>query len=215
MDARVRSLAGDLQRIFGSRLQSLVVYGDPGEDPEGTPTLALVEQLAFDDLARLAPLVAGWRKAGLAVPLVLTRNEFLRSLDVFPVEYGAIMARHVVVVGDSPFAGMQVQDADLRRACELQAKSHLIHLREGYLESGGQPAAIARLIALSSRSLHALIESLERLDAGAPASAGVSEELLREVGAAEANTIADPSALFARYLAVVERLWHQVDRWRA
>jgi hypothetical protein len=215
MDARVRSLAADLQQVFGARLQSLVAYGDPDSDPEGTPTLALVERLAFDDLARCAPLVAGWRKAGLAVPLVLTREEFRRSLDVFPVEYGSIMARHVVVLGDNPFAGMEVHDADLRRACELQAKSHLIHLREGYLESGGQPAAVARLVAASSRSLQALIENLERLDAGAPARAGISEDLLREVSSAEASTIADPSALFARYLAAVELLWHQVDGWRA
>jgi hypothetical protein len=215
MDARVRSLAADLQQVFGARLQSLVAYGDPDSDPEGTPTLALVERLAFVDLARCAPLVAGWRKAGLAVPLVLTREEFRRSLDVFPVEYGSIMARHVVVLGDNPFAGMEVHDADLRRACELQAKSHLIHLREGYLESGGQPAAVARLVAASSRSLQALIENLERLDAGAPARAGISEDLLREVSSAEASTIADPSALFARYLAAVELLWHQVDGWRA
>lgn len=215
MDAPVRLLAADLQRIFGARLQSLVIYGDPDSDPEGTPTLALVERLAFEDLSACAPLVGGWRKAGLAVPLILTREEFVRSLDVFPVEYGAIMAHHVVVYGDSPFAGLQVHDADVRRACELQAKSHLIHLREGYLESGGQPTAIARLIAASSPSLHTLVANLERLDAGASARAGISDDLLREVRGAEANTIADPSPLFARYVAAVERLWHEVDRWRA
>jgi hypothetical protein len=214
MPPRVQPLAADLQRIFGARLQSLVAYGDLETDPEGVHTLALVERLAFDDLAACAPLVAGWRKSGVAVPLLLTREEFLRSLDVFPVEYGAIMAQHVVVVGENPFAGMQVNESDLRRACELQTKSHLIHLREGYLESGGQPAVVARLMAASASSLQSLIANLERLEAGAAARAGISDDLPREIASAAASTIADPSALFARYLAAVERLWHHVDRWR-
>jgi hypothetical protein len=215
MPPRVQPLTADLQRIFGARLQSLVAYGDVETDPEGVRTLALIERLSFDDLAACAPLVAGWRKSGAAVPLLLTREEFLRSLDVFPVEYGAIMAQHVVILGENPFAGMQVNEADLRRACELQAKSHLIHLREGYLESGGQPAVVARLMAASASSLHSLIANLERLEAGAAARAGISEDLPKEIASAATSTIADPSALFARYLAAVERLWQHVDRWRA
>jgi hypothetical protein len=210
----MRGLATDLQRIFSARLKSLVAYGAMEATPDGIHTLALVERLTFHDLAACAPLVSGWRKAGLDVPLLLSRDEFLRTLDVFPVEYGGIIARHVVILGENPFAGMEVNDADLRRACELQAKSHLIHLREGYLESGGQPKAVARLMAASAPSLGALVEHLERLEPGAAERAGVSPELIREVVTADASIITDPSALFARYLAAVERLWQQVDKWR-
>lgn len=217
----VRLLAADLQRIFGDRLQSLVAYGDldggdgpGGRDADGVHTLALVTALTFEDLAACAPLAAGWQKAGLAVPLLLGREEFLRTLDVFPAEYGGIIARHVVVLGTNPFTGMAVADADLRRACELQAKSHLIHLREGFLESGGQPATVGRLMAASASSLRALAMHLDRLDPGIDERAGLTPDLIREVETAADSTIADPRALFARYLAVVERLWQQVDRWR-
>jgi hypothetical protein len=214
MDPRVRVVTADLQRIFGSRLASLVAYGDM-DDEDGVHTLALVERLTFEDLAACAPHIGSWRRAGAAVPLLLSREEFLRTLDVFPIEYGGIIERHVVLAGDNPFAAMHVNDADLRRACELQTKSHLIHLREGYLESGGQPTAVAGLIASSARPLVALLGNLERLDAGAAARAGLTRALVQEVAAAEATTIADPSALFARYVAAVEHLWHEVDRWRA
>ena len=146
---------------------------------------------------------------------VLSRDEFVRTLDVFPVEYGDIIARHVVVLGSDPFAGLQISETDLRRACEQQAKSHLIHLREGYLESGGQPQAIARLIAASADSLQALIANLERLDPGAAARAGLTPELIREIASVDATVIAEPSALLARYIAAVERLWQEVDRWRS
>jgi hypothetical protein len=215
MDARLRGLSTDLQHIFGARLTSLVAYGDLESDLEGIHTLALVDALSFQDLAACALLVRGWRKSGLAVPLMLSRDEFLRTLDVFPLEYGGIIARHVPVFGANPFAGMQVSDSDLRRACELQAKSHLIHLREGYVESGGLPRAVAGLIAASAPALRALVEHLERLETGVVERAGVTPGLIREVATAGDSTIAEPSALFTRYLAAVERLWQQVDRWRA
>jgi hypothetical protein len=214
MHARVRPLAADLQRIFAARLQSLVAYGDL-DDPEGLHTLALVERLTFQDLTACAPHVSDWRRSGAAVPLLLTREEFLRTLDVFPIEYGSIIAQHVIVAGENPFAGVHVSEADLRRACELQVKSHLIHLREGYLESSGQPAAVGRLLASSSLALKALLTNLERLDPGAAARAGLSPDLVQEIASADSSTIPDPSPLLARYINAVERLWQEVDRWRA
>jgi hypothetical protein len=215
MPPRTAALVADLQRIFGTRLQSLVAYRGLDDEPDDVHTMALVERLSFQDLAACVPLVPGWRRSGCAVPLLLTRDEFVRTLDVFPIEYGRIIAAHEVLVGENPFAGMQVSEGDLRRAIELQAKSHLIHLREGFLESGGQPAAVARLIGSSVDPLRGLVGHLERLDPGAAARAGLTPELMREIASAGESTIADPSALLVRYVAAVESLWQQVDRWRS
>ena len=213
MDVRVKMLATDLQRLFGARLRSLVAYGDM-DDPEGVHTLALVDQLTFQDLTACSRNVGAWRRSGAAVPLLLGREEFVRTLDVFPLEYGGIISRHVLIAGEDVFARIQVSESDLRRACELQAKSHLIHLREGYLESGGQPAPVAQLIAASAPGLQTLLANLERLDPGIDARAGFTPELVREITAAAGTTIVDPSALLERYLAAVERLWQEVDKWR-
>jgi hypothetical protein len=213
MNAGVKALAADLQRIFAARLRSVVAYGEPGED--GVHTLALVERLTFADLTACAPRMPDWRRAGAAAPLILTRDEFLRTLDVFPLEYGAIIANHTVIAGENLLAGVHVNDADMRRGCELQAKSHLIHLREGYLETGGNPKTVGQLIAASSPALASLLANLHQLDDGAASRAGITPELLKEIAGAADTTIADPSALLARYVAVVDRLWQEVDRWRA
>jgi hypothetical protein len=213
MDAGVKALAADLQRIFGARLQSLVAYGNGGGD--GVHTLALVERLTFSDLAACAPRMTDWRRAGAAAPLILTRDEFLRTLDVFPLEYGGIIANHQVIAGEDLLAGLRVSDADLRRGCELQAKSHLIHLREGYIETAGNPKAVGRLIAASAPALASLLANLRQLDDGAAERAGITPELLREIAGAGDTSIADPSPLLARYVTAVERLWQEVDRWRA
>jgi hypothetical protein len=214
MHPGVKALAADLQRIFGTRLQSIVAYrGD--DDGDGVHTLALVERITFSDLAACAPRTGDWRKAGATAPLILTKDEFLRTLDVFPLEYGGIIASHQVVVGADLLAGLTVSDADLRRGIELQAKSHLIHLREGYIESGGNPKVVGQLISASAPALSALLANLRRLDPVAAERAGITSELVKEIAGAAEATIADPSPLLARYLSGVERLWQEVDRWRA
>lgn len=211
--AAIDSLTADLRGVFGARLQSIVAYGPALGDGDGAlHTLVLVERLGFGDLAACAPLADRWQRNGLATPLVLPRQEFLRTLDVFPVEYGAIIDHHVVVAGPDPFGGCAVCEADLRRAVELQAKSHLIHLREGFLQAGGRSDRIWQLMAASLPAYRSLLQNLDRLDPQADERAE-TKQLLRELAAG--GTIADPGAMFERYIADVERIWTFVDAWRA
>jgi hypothetical protein len=220
-------MAADLDRVFGTRLQTLAAYGllAPSGATRLVHTLALVDRLTFDDLAGCAPLTQGWRRRSLAVPLILERDEFLRTLDVFPIEYGDIIAHHVIIAGGDPFGGARVSTADMRRACELGAKSHLIHLREGFLEAGGNPQVIARLIAASAAPFRALLANIGRLAGDSDLDvAGIAERhigipaaLVREVlsaGAGNQSTITDPTALLSRYIGGVEQMWEHVDTWR-
>jgi hypothetical protein len=204
--AAVDRLAADLRRVFGERLQSVVAYG--ADRP--LHSLVLVDRVTFGDLAGCTPFTDDWHRSGVATPLILSRGEFQRTLDVFPIEYGAIIDDHVVVTGASPFAGCAVREADLRRAVEAQAKSHLIHLREGFLEADGQPDGVARLIAGSVPAYRALLGNLARLAPSVVTEA--TGRLLHDLSSV--NTIAEPSALFARYVADVERIWACVDGWR-
>jgi hypothetical protein len=201
----------DLRRIFDRRLTSLIAYGE--RDVDGVHTLALVDQLSFGDLAKCVPLTSRWHRLGLATPLVLTDHEFRRSLDVFPLEYGDIIAHHVVLSGADPFTPLAIAEADLRRGCERQVKSHLIHLREGFLETTGNPRDVAALIAASAAALRKLVAHLQSLEPGAAARVGISDDLINEIASAGEATIADPSALLARYLTAVERLWEYIDAW--
>ncbi len=223
-------LARDLERVFGHRLRSLVAYESlaPGSSLH---SLAIVEGLTFEDLAACLPLADGWHRRGLEVPLMLSAGELRRTMDIFPLEYAGIIATHTVVRGNSPFEGLEIPPADLRRGCEAQAKGHLIHLREAFLESHGETASIVRLIAASAAPFRALLTHIARLPDGdgntrgaftdddlarfAEAHMGVPAALVRDVfGAAAQSAIADPTALLARYLDAAQRVWEYVDRWR-
>ncbi len=163
----LEELAADLRQVFGTRLRALVAYGlEAPSDPPVVHSLGLVDRLAFDDLAACVPLTSNWHRRGLAVPLLLEVDEFRRTLDAFPLEYGEIIASHVLIIGTDPFAGATVSAADTRRACEQLAKSQLIHLREGYLETGGDTRAVAALVGASAAPLGALLSNIARLTGG-------------------------------------------------
>ena len=234
--AALDALVGDLERVFGARLGSVLAYGlerGADEDNDLLNALALVEALTFEDLSRMVPLVPAWRKAGLAIPLVLTKHEFTRTLDVFPLEYGNIIASHVVIAGENPFAGVHVADADRRRGCELEAKSHIIHLREGFLDTRGDARTIAGLIAASAPAFRTVLANIVRLERGssfhqhaldddslarlAEDTIGIPAGVVRDVlsSGRTSTAAADPSALLARYIEASERVWRFVDGWKA
>jgi hypothetical protein len=242
----VGALERDLRGIFGSRLQSLAIYGQRGsahaahdahathghaahDHVAPTRTLAVVESMTLDDLRAAARQVERWHDEGLATPLVVAAHEFERSLDAFPLEFGAILADHVVVSGENPFASLRVDPADVRRACEVQARSHLLHLREGFLETRGRGDALSVLIVQSAPAFVALVMSLARLDGRAtedPAAAarhverivGLADGPIAEVVTlAHARDMSSAAAerLIAPYVDAVEKLVSYVDGWSA
>jgi hypothetical protein len=206
----VRALERDLVEIFGSRLRSLVVYA-PAASGAPTPTLAVIDGLNAEDLRACAARAGAWHDRELATPLVLESGEFASSLDAFPLEFGAILADHAVAAGANPFEGCRVDPADLRRACEVQARSHLLHLREGFIETQGRGDAIAALIVRSAPPLAALIDSVHRLNGTRPDD-GVLTRVAR-LNATTPLSSDDARRLFPAYLAAIEALTRRIDQW--
>jgi hypothetical protein len=218
-----RAVLADLQAIFGARLEAFVVYA-PAHTPR--PSVAIVQSLELADLTACAAQAARWQRAGAATPVVLTRREFARSLDAFPVEFGEIIDTHETLFGDDPFAGLSVALADLRRACEGQTRSLLLHLREDYMEAAGAGRAIAALVTDSAPEFRTLVGLLARLDghrfSGRELATWAAERLgldprtvsdVLHVANAPDGSAVDAVRLFPAYLAAVEHLARRVDEW--
>jgi hypothetical protein len=231
----IDQLAKDLEGVFGSRLESLVVY--PGNQGDGSVhSCALVSALGFRDLTACLPFTGSWHHRGTAVPLLLSSDELARTIDVFPLEYSTILADYTVVRGRDPFKGLSIPIEDVRRAVEGVAKSHLIHLREGFLESHGETTRISRLIAASAAPLRALLVHIARLpdvrsgalDTNLPSDEslatlaetrmGVPGSLIRTVLSSSSgghSSITDPSHLLGSYIDASHKIWQYVDGWKS
>ena len=227
----VDALVGDLQNVFAERLRSVVVYGSHADgvgDSEPVFCLALVGTLDGADLEACARYAPRWKRQGLAIPLLLPGVEFRRSLDAFPLEYAEIIRAYRRVYGEDPFDGVTIAPEDLRRACETQAKSLLLHLREGFLEAGGRPHDVSRLVEASVPTFATLLRNVARLhdvrlndrDVATREGArlaGLPEAMVTEVLTLERPrgvSTSDPARLFPGYLAAVEQLSRYVDAWR-
>jgi len=212
------ALAEDFTRVFGERLVAIVAYAP-------TRSVAFTQSIDAADLEALGVLTDTWHRSGLDTPLLLTADEFRRSLDAFPIEYQAIIGHHVVITGTPPFAGASVRPEELRRACEAQAKGHLIHLRQGWIEAAGHSDQLAHRIAASALPLRVLLSHVATLDghAGADLAAfatahfGADGDILSAVLALE-DRPEGARALVPRlpqYLTASEHVWAFIDGWRA
>lgn len=221
----VRSLEVDLRQIFGTRLLALVSYR-PAARVLGARlhTLATIERFDVADLRACADKVAGWHELGLATPLILPAQEFARALDAFPLEFDAIIASHEVVSGADPFKDLRVDERDVRRACEVQVRSHLLHLREGYIETRGHAEGVAGLIADSVGPLGGLVMSVARLLGHPGLSAEEAADRVERTASLVQGSLSDvlkhtpvggqhAKQLFPVYLAAIEQLTHFVDHW--
>lgn len=236
-------LRQDLTKVVGARLRALVVYeahgalGDVPPSPQAdggirhedlVHALGVIDDLSADDLGRLAALAGTWEKRHLAVPLLVPPQELARSLDAFPLEFSQILSHYVLVAGTDPFEGLRLDRQDLRRACETQAKSHLLHLREGYLQAGGDARKVNDLVAASAAPLRALLVNLARLHGDDPRTAEALLQFLEQhlalsvaglrpvvlLGTRQERLHAPQrDALFPAYLRAVEDLVRLVDEW--
>jgi hypothetical protein len=189
------ALAAQLQHIFGTRLKMVAAFGADSH------TCAVVESLTLEDLDRCAAHEPKWNKLGLDAPLLLVERELRRALDAFPLELSEILATRRIVAGADLFADLEIPKRELRRACEVQARGHVLHLREGYIEAASDPRAVSKLVQAAVAPFRALVTNVARLD-------GISPKALVAQLQLENFETGFPGALRA-----AEQIVDYVDRW--
>ena len=144
---------------------SAVMYGSAarGDFVPGRSDLNLmliVDDLSPRALAALAAPFGTWRKSGYEPPLVIGRTEWVRATDVFPIEIADMRCGYEVLRGPDPVAGLSVSPADLRSALERELRGKLLRLRQGYVATGGDAAALGTLAGRSGGTVMVLLRAL-------------------------------------------------------
>ena len=191
----IDTLASDLKEIFGDRLRMVATFTTHSH------ACAIVQTLTLADLDRCAALDHKWKKIDLESPLFVLESELVRARDAFPLEFSEIIETRRIVFGADLLEGVTIAKADLRRACEVQARGHVVHLREGYIEAAGDRKAVDKLVSAAIPPFRALLTNAARLDGIAPKALVTQLNLDNfEKGFPEA-------------LRAAERLVEYVDKW--
>ncbi len=171
---KLADFTSQLRQAFGDDLTSVVLYGSAvgRTDPErgsDRNILVIVRALRPASLRSAAAATSAWQQTGNPAPLILTEAEWRSSRDVFAMEHADIGERHEVLAGSfSPSPAPSTDD--LRRQLEFEAMGALIHLRQGILACGGDPARELQLMAASKGTVLVLFRALLRVHGqGVPA----------------------------------------------
>ena len=97
--------------------------------------------LAFLDI--LAPLGSQYGKQGIAAPLIMDPVYICNSVDVFPLEFLNFKLLHHALYGEDLFAGLEINQQELRYQCERELKGKLIWLHRIYVSAMGDRKVLA------------------------------------------------------------------------
>jgi hypothetical protein len=148
LDRIVTPLLGGLDAAIPAGY-SAVLYGSAarGEHRPGISDLNLLvvcESLAPTALRHISGAMTGLRRRRQAPPLLIEREEWERSSDVFPIEISDMQIAHTVLRGTDPVAGLTVDPADLRRALEAELRARLLRLRQAYAAGFDNPKLLGQ-----------------------------------------------------------------------
>ncbi len=181
----LRTYVKEVNRVFGEQLEGMVLYGSAvrGEFLLGRSNLNILLLVSSYDsavLKRYSALHRRWGKEQIVVPLFLTEEELHLSAAVFPLEFLEIQEQHRLLDGRDPFIGFHVKTDRLRDAVVQGLTSHVLRLRQRYVEGGGSDEATMILLPLSITSIVPLLRGVQRLLGRPPLSH--SDAVISDVG---------------------------------
>ena len=164
----LKTYVKEVKGVFGEQLEGMLLYGSAvrGEFLPGRSNLNILLLVPSYDsviLKQYSAVHRRWSKEQIVVPLFLTEEELRFSATVFPLEFLEIQEQHRVLGGRDPFIGFHVKTDRLREAVVQGLMSHLMRLRQRYVEGSGGAEATTILLPLSITSVLPLLRGVQRL----------------------------------------------------
>ena len=151
MDHHFEELVSSLESAQDGNLVSVIVYGS-AVAAAGNPKrsdyqlLIVTERLSARDLREMRPIVRWWTGMGYEMPVLFTAEEFVDSLDVFPIEFRLMKRSYRTLYGQDLLAGRDASKEHLRWQTEHELRGKLMRLRSLALPAGESSDQLASLL---------------------------------------------------------------------
>jgi hypothetical protein len=151
MQKHLDELTQRLQKTFGQRLVSAVLYGSAaaGEyngDYSDLNILCVLTRVTSQELKDAEPIFHWWRGLGNPAPLLLSETEVQTSTDCFPIEFHDMRERHRILAGANVIENLPIDESFYRAQIEYQLRAKVLRLRQ---RSGGlmhDPELLCRML---------------------------------------------------------------------
>ncbi len=233
MDKLLTQLIGKLQKAYGERLVSVILYGsaatgDHHADFSDINILCVLSEIAPRELASGEEIFRWWREQGSPSPLLLTERELVASADCFAIEFHDIQRQHRLLHGKDVISSLAIDDSFYRAQVEHDLRAKLLRVRQ---KAGGMlsnPDLLRRMLLDSVSTFCVLFRHALILSGGdAPALKRDVIQRAREVFAIDATPFEklldvregrlkrrdiDPVPLLASYLKEISQVIDAVDK---
>ncbi len=161
----VEKLTSDYRGVFGEKLISVVMYGcavtheyKPGSS--AINIFLLVTDASLEYIHKCTDVHKYWYRRGVMTPLIMSRDFFETSLDLYPVDYLHIQSNYRVLFGEDVFSTLDIQKEHLRMQCERELKQLSLNLREEYLQADCRKKILTDLLEDTINRLFPLFNAL-------------------------------------------------------
>jgi hypothetical protein len=233
MDKLLTQLVGKLQKAYGERLISVVLYGsavtgDHQADFSDINILCVLSEISTRELAAGGEIFRWWREQGSPSPLLLTEQELVASADCFAIEFHDIQRQHRLLHGKDVITPLRVEDTFYRAQVEHELRAKLLRVRQ---KAGGMlsnPDLLRRMLLDSVSTFcvlfrHALIlgggdapvlkrDVIRQAQEAFGIDAAPFEKLLAVREGSLKPRDLDPVQLLASYLKEISQVIDAVDR---
>ncbi len=221
-----------LREAGGANVESIILFGSAvaGDFHEGRSNLnilCVLRDSSFKALEALTPAAKWWDKQKQPPPLCMTKQELLRSTDVFTIELLDMQQHHRVLFGEDVLGDFQIPMGLHRVQVEYELREKMILLRQHILLTSENEQRLWDLLLRSAASFSTLFRhALIALGDGAHVARREAVEVLAKrlgfeplamfqvldvrEGKTDRKKI-DVRDLAGRYLASIERVTAAVD----
>ncbi len=126
----------ELKTKLGDNLVSVIAFGSKAnvEDAKNNLNLMIVTNtLNAENLYEISKPVQKWVKAKNPIPVIMNKEEWYSSFDVYAIEYSDIKDNYRIIYGEDLVPSIPVNKYFLRLQCESELKSLLLKYKNNFL----------------------------------------------------------------------------------
>jgi hypothetical protein len=135
MDQVLQQLVEKLQKAYGDRLVSVVLYGsaaagDRQEKFSDYNVLCVLTRVTPRELSDSEAIFRWWRELGNPSPLLLSEQEMEASTDCFVIEFSDMKRQHQLLAGKDVISTLKVDGRFYRAHVEHDLRAKMLRLRQ-------------------------------------------------------------------------------------
>lgn len=156
----------ELKNTLGENLLSVIAFGSQAnvEDVKSNLNLMIVtNELTAENLYDISKPVKKWVKAKNPIPVIMNRDEWYSSFDVYAIEYADIKENHRIIYGDDLVQTICINKYFLRLQCESELKSLLLKYKNNFLMNVKSDREMKKLLNNVIKTLLVIFRSILRL----------------------------------------------------